>query len=267
MAVTLVVPIKAVPDVVGEPGFRDLRLLREGSLLLNDADENALEAALVAADTLQAEVVAVSAGPEDAAAPLRRALQLGAARAVHVLDSRIAGSDAPSTARVLAATIDRLQQEAAVPLVVTGASSVDATSGLVPGLLAGLLGRPLLGRAVDLAVTAGRARIRRLCEDAEEELTAPLPAVVSVVDGSNEPRYPTFPQVMAAKRKPFHTWNLDDLGLPPDTVGAPGAGVRLVSVEPARRASGRVVVDDGSGGLELARFLLGTGLVAERGAS
>lgn len=270
MAVTLVVLVKAVPDVAAAPGFSDSGLDRDSELLLNDPDENALEAALGLAAELDAEVVAVSVGPGQAEGPLRRSLQIGAAQAVQVSDARIAGSDALGTARVLAAVVRRLEDDSAVPLVVAGQASVDAATGLVPAMVATLLHRQLLGGAKAVDLEAGRIRVRRTTDTAEEELAAALPAVVSVVDGMNEPRYPTFKDVMAAKRKPFRVLGLDDLGLDPATVGVSAAGVRVLKAEPVQvRAAGRIVTDDGTAGVELARFLLAAGLVpqARRGAA
>jgi electron transfer flavoprotein beta subunit len=262
--VRIVVCVKHVPDIqsdraLGESGY----VVRDGGDgTLNELDENALEAALVLAEAAGGEVVALTVGPEDAVDAVRKGLQMGADEAVHVLDDAIAGSDAVGTARVLAAAITHLGVETPVDLVVTGMAGLDGLTSLLPTALAALLDVPALPLAAEVSVEAGTVRVRRNLDHATEVLEASLPALVSVTDQANEPRYPNFKGIMAARKKQVTTLTLADLGLDASTVGAAGARTEVVEAAARPPRENRVLLtDQGDAGLQLAAYLVERKLV------
>ncbi|RMI05095.1 electron transfer flavoprotein subunit beta/FixA family protein [Cellulomonas triticagri] len=261
----IVVCVKHVPDIQSDRALgADGRLVRDGGDgTINEVDENAVEAAVVLAEQVgEAEVVVVTVGPDDAEDAARRALQLGADAAVHVLDDDVAGSDAFGTAAVLAAAVRRLGADVPVDLVVTGMAGLDGLTSLVPGALAALLDLPQLTLAADVALADGEITVRRDLDHATEVLSAPLPALVSVSDRANEPRYPNFQRIMAARKKPVETLTLADLGVDPATVGAAGARTAVVEAAPRPPRTDRVLVsDDGQAGARLAAWLVERDLV------
>lgn len=258
--VRIVVAVKHVPDIQAERTLgADGRLARDGGDgTLNEVDENAVEAALVIAESSGgAEVVALTMGPDDAVDAARRALQMGADSAVHVRDDEAAGSDALGTAHVLAAAVRAIAADGPVDLVVTGMAATDGLTSLVPAALAAELGIPALTLAVDVQVAAGTVIVRRELDHADETLRAALPALVSVSDRANEARYPNFAGIMAARKKPVTVWSLADLGVDPVSVGASGARTRIVEAAPRPPRENRVLVTDtGDAGARLAAYLV-----------
>jgi electron transfer flavoprotein beta subunit len=253
----IVVCVKHVPDIQADRSFGpDARVARTEEDVLNELDENAVEAALVLAEEHGGEVVALTAGPAAAAGAVRKALQLGADAAVHVDDERVAGADVVGTAAVLAAAIRRLGREEPVDLVLTGMASLDGLTSMLPAALAATLGLPALTLAAEVTLEGRTVRVRRDVAEVGEVLEADLPALVSVTDQANEPRYPNFKGIMAAKKKPIEVLSLEDLGLSPSETGAAGARTRVLDVQ-ARppRAAGKVLIDSGEAGVELAAFL------------
>ena len=261
----IVVCVKHVPDIQADRSLgADGRVVRDGGDgTLNELDENAVEAALVlAAADEGSEVVALTVGPADAADAARRALQMGADRAVHVRDDAIAGSDVFGTVEVLAAAIRHLGDDGPVDLVVTGMAALDGLTSLLPAALAAALDLPQLTLAAEVTVDAGRVHVRRELDSASERLSAPLPALLSVTDQANSPRYPNFKGIMAARTKPLTVLSLADLGVDPATVGAAGARTRIVEAAPRPQRENRVLVtDDGTAGTRLAQFLVDNNLV------
>ena len=259
----IVVCIKHVPDVQSERRIEDSRLVRGEDDVLNELDENAVEAAVGLVEELGGEVVALTMGPDDAEDAIRRALQMGADSGVVVSDDDLAGSDVVATARVLAAAVGRIGGvEPAggtgdVDLVVTGMASLDAMTSMLPGALAAALHVPALTLASSLEAGAEEITVTRSTGTLSEVLSAPLPALVSVTDQANEPRYPNFAAMRAARKKPVDTWDLADLGLEPRT-----AAVEVVGAEarPARQA-GTIRTDAGQAGRELAAWLVDSKLV------
>lgn len=249
----IVVTVKHVPDVQSERRIADGRLERGLDDVLNELDENAVEAAVSLAEELDGTVVALTMGPDDADDALRRALQMGADEAVLVSDERCAGADVVTTARVLAAAIARIGAEEPVDLVITGMASMDGLTAMLPGALAQCLELPALTLAADLEVEDGAVTITRTVSDAVEKYRAPLPALVSVTDQANEPRIPNFKSMMAAKKKPIETLDLDDLGLAELT---PATRLLSASERPPREA-GTVVTDTGQAGDTLVNWLRG----------
>ena len=256
----IVVLIKEVPDTY-EPRRLDLAtgLLDRAASdpVVDEIDERALEVALRVKDsTKDTEIVAIAMGPAEARDGLKKALQMGADRGVHILDDALAGSDALATAHVLAAAVRREQPE----LVLAGNESTDGRGGVVPAMLAELLGLPLAGSLGTLEIDEGAVRGTRTTDTAITRLSAPLPAVATVTEKSAEARFPSFKGVMAAKKKPTEVVTADELG-----VEAPGARtVVLTTAERPARAAGTTVEDDGTGGRQLAEWLRARGLVGQR---
>lgn len=248
--------VKYVPDSGDEVGFEaDLSLGRVGpSSRLSELDEYAVEQALrLRTELAGATLTVLSVGPAEAESALRKALQMGADDAVLVTDEAIAGSDVFGTATVLSAAIRSLEGG----LVVAGMSSTDAGLGVVPALLADSLCWPLLSQAAAVSVEAGLAKIARVDETGSRVVEAALPVVVSVTDQSGEPRYPSFKDVLAAKKKSVATLTLADLGVDASAVGVGSARVEVLAVgRNPDRAAGRVIVDvAGSSVDEIVDFL------------
>ena len=259
----IVVCVKYVPDATGNRTFdpTDNTVDRYGvDGLLSELDEYAIEEGLAIADAQGGEVIALTLGPEPAKDAIRKALQMGAARGVHVLDPAVHGSDSGATTLVLAKAIRKIGAETPVDLVICGMASTDGSMGVVPAMLAERLGLPQVTFASEVTI-AGEGdrttvRIRRDGDTATEVVEASTPLVLSVTDQCNEPRYPSFKGIMAAKKKPVDTWSLADLGVDPSRVGLGAAWTRVASFE-ARppRTAGKVVPDDGTGGQQLADYL------------
>ena len=258
----IVVCVKYVPDAQAERTFNasDNTTDRENvDGLLSELDEYAVEEALKIVEAGEGEVTVVTVGPERAADAIKKALQMGAHKGVHVSDAAIHGSDAVATSLVLAEAIRKLGADTPVDLVITGMASTDGTMGVVPTMLAERLGLPAVTFASELSVeggAAGTATIRRDGDASTQTIEARLPALVSVTDQINEPRYPSFKGIMAAKKKPVESWTLADLGIDPSRVGLDAAWTRVESFA-ARppRTQGEIVTDEGDGGKKLAAFL------------
>jgi electron transfer flavoprotein beta subunit len=257
VSLRIVVCVKYVPDATGERQFtEDLTTDRESvDGLLSELDEYAVEQALqIAEGSDDAEVTVVTVGPEDARDALRKALSMGADKAVHVEDDDLHGTDVMGTSLVLARAIEKTGYD----LVVCGMASTDGGMGVLPSLLAERLGVPQVTLLSEVSVEGGSVAGRRDGDAATERLEASLPAVVSVTDQSGEARYPSFKGIMAAKKKPVESLDLDDLDLEAEEVGLEDAWTVVESAEarPARSA-GTVVKDEGEGGKQLAEFLAG----------
>ena len=264
----IVVCVKYVPDAQAERTFNasDNTTDRENvDGLLSELDEYAVEEALKIVEASEGEVTVVTVGPDQAADAIKKALQMGADKGVHVNDPAIHGSDALATSLVLAEAIKKVGAEAPVDLVVTGMASTDGTMGVVPTMLAERLGLPAVTFASELTVeggsggagvAGGAVTIRRDGDVSTQTIQATLPALVSVTDQINEPRYPSFKGIMAAKKKPVESWTLADLGIDAAQVGLDAAWTKVQSFA-ARppRAQGQIVTDEGDGGTKLAAFL------------
>lgn len=256
----IVVCVKHVPDLQAERRFTDDgRVDRsQGDGTLNELDENAVEAAVSLVEEHGGDVTVLTMGPPDAEDAVRRGLQMGADTAVHVVDDALAGSDAFATARVLAAAVRKVAEDGPVDLVVTGMAALDGLMSVVPTLLATRLGLAQATLAAELTVdpAAGTVRVRRELDHAIEVVEADLPALVSVTDQANQPRYPSFKGIMAARKKPVTAWTLADLDVPADEVGDAGARTTVLEAVPRPAREDRVLVtDEGDAGLRLAAFL------------
>ena len=252
----IAVCIKQVPDTWSEKTLREdnLRLDRAAvDGVLNDLDEHAMEEALVLAESNGAEVVAVCVGPEGAGDTIRKALSMGADSAIHVIDPGMGGADALGTATVLAEVL----KAESFDLVIFGSESTDARMGVVPVMISEMLGMPALTFSQKVAFEGSTVTSVRATDSEVVTESAELPCIVSVVQGINEPRYPSFKGIMAAKKKPVETKDLGALGLAPASVGGEAALSEVVSFEvrPPKTA-GTKVEDDGNGGAALAQFLI-----------
>jgi electron transfer flavoprotein beta subunit len=257
----IVVCVKYVPDAQADRRFAaDNTTDRAGvDGLLSELDEYAVEEALKLSEaTGDSTVTVLTVGPDQAADAVRKALQMGADAGVHVLDDALHGSDALATSLVLAKAIAKAEFD----LVLTGMASTDGGMSVVPAMIAERLAVPQVTFAGALSVADGVVRIERDGDASTEVIEAALPAVVSVTDQINEPRYPSFKGIMAAKKKPVQTWSIGDLGVSADEVGASAAwtAVEQVTARPPRQA-GQVVTDEGDGGSQLVAFLAGAKLV------
>ncbi|MFE2993354.1 electron transfer flavoprotein subunit beta/FixA family protein [Streptomyces sp. NPDC059262] len=257
MSLRIVVTVKYVPDATGDRHFADDLTVDRDDVdgLLSELDEYAVEQALQIADGADdAEITVLTVGPQDAKDALRKALSMGADKAIHVEDDDLHGTDIVGTSLVLAKAIEK----AGFDLVVSGMASTDGTAGVVPALLAERLGVPQVTLLSEVSVEGGVVKGRRDGDTASEQVEASLPAVVSVTDQSGEARYPSFKGIMAAKKKPVESWDLSDLGLEADEVGLAGAWTVVdAAAERPARSAGTIVKDEGEGGKQLAEFLAG----------
>jgi len=261
---TIVVAVKYVPDAslerTFEPGDHTVDRAA-GSGRCSELDEYAIEAALtLVADVGAGSVTAVTLGPPGAEAALKKALQMGVDAGVHVCDDAIAGSDAPATSRVLAASIARIAADTPVDLVVCGMASTDGAMSVLPAMLAERLGWPQATLAHEVHLSGPDESGITVSRDAEistQTITAPLPAVISVTDQANQPRYPSLKSIMAARKKVMTTWSLADIGVDPGEVGLAAAWTTVLAATPRPpHTAGRRVPDDGTGGGVLVDFLV-----------
>jgi len=256
----IVVCIKYVPDAQAELTFNESDNTTDRGVegLLSELDEYAIEAGLKLVEAAEGgvaenTVTVLTVGPAKAADAIKKSLQMGAHAGVHVSDEAIHGSDAAATSLILAAAVKKIGSP---DLILTGMASTDGTMGVVPAMLAERLGLPQVTLASELTVEGGTVTIRRDGDVASETIAASLPALVSVTDQINEPRYPSFKGIMAAKKKSVETWSLADLGLDAGSVGLAAAWTTVESfTKRPPRAKGQIVTDDGDGGTELAKFL------------
>ena len=249
----VVVCVKQIPDpnTTGQLDPGTHRLKRDGvEAVLDPGDEFGVEAGLQLVEKHGGEVTVVSMGPERGMDAVRKALAMGAAKGVLISDPALEGSDALTTARVLAAAIQRESFE----LVITATESTDGYTGIVPQAIAELLDVPAVTFAKSVELEGETLKVKRQTEAGYDLVEASLPAVVSVTAGVNEPRYPSLKGIMGAKSKPLDRLTVADLGL--DGVGGAAAGQTITSVEPApERAAGEVVRDEGDGAKRIADFL------------
>jgi electron transfer flavoprotein beta subunit len=253
----IVVCVKYVPDATGDRRFEDDNTVDRVGVdgLLSELDEYAVEQALQIKEKQgdDTEITVLTVGPEGAVDAVRKALQMGADKGVHVSDEAIAGSDALATSLVLAEAVKKIDHD----LVMCGMSSTDGVMGAVPAMLSERLGVPGVTFASAVEIDGQTAKIRRDGDTATVTVEAALPAVVSVTDQTGEARYPSFKGIMAAKKKPVETWSLSDLGVDAAQVGLDAAYTSVESAEarPPRTAGEIVTDEDGSGAKALVDFL------------
>ena len=241
---------KHIPDP-NLPGEMDgPRLKRVGVQgVLDPGDEVGVETGLQLKESSSGEVTLFSMGPPAAAEAIRKGLSMGADAGVLVSDDALAGADALLTARVLAAAISR----SSFDLVIAGVESTDGYTGTMPAALAELLGLPQLTFAKSVECSDAALRIERQTSEGYHVIECSLPALITVTAGVNEPRYPSFKGIMAAKRKPLEQLSLADLGLDGSVLEV---RQEVASVVPAEeRKAGEVIHDDGSAAARIADFL------------
>ncbi len=255
----IVVCVKHVPDATADRQFEDDYTVDRVGVdgLLSELDEYAVEQSLQFREKREGEEIEITAlcvGPEKAVDAVRKALQMGLDKGVHVLDDAIAGSDAMATSLVLAKAIEKIGP---VDLVICGMASTDGGMSVVPAMLAERLGIPQVTLASVVESQGDQVRIKRDNEGSTEVIGATLPIVLSVTDQSGEARYPSFKGIMAAKKKPLETYALSDLGIEADQVGLSVAWSQVEdTTERPPRTAGEVVTDeDGSGATALVDFL------------
>jgi electron transfer flavoprotein beta subunit len=249
----IAVCVKHVPEgtLKLDPGSK--RLDRSGEGALNHFDANAVEEALKIKEAEgDGEVLLVSLGPEKAMEGLRKALAMGADRALLVSDEAAAGSDLVATSYALAKALEREGPD----LVLFGQQGADSDGAVLWAAVAERLRRPLISQVAELKLEGGKVRGKRQTEFGYDVIEAPLPAVVAVSDAINEPRYPSLKGIMGAKKKPQETVSLADLGVEPDRVGEAGSRTTVVALgSPPPRGDSKTIEDDGSAAEQILAFL------------
>jgi electron transfer flavoprotein beta subunit len=251
--VKIAVCVKHVPEGNSRIDPASKRLDRSGEGALNHFDANAVEEALRLKGSSDGEVVVVTLGPARAADSLRKALAMGADRAVLVSDDAAAGSDLVATSAILAKTLERESPD----LVLFGQQASDADGAVLWAAVAERLRRPVVSQAAELTLSDGSLRVKRQTEFGYDVIESPLPAVVAVSDAINEPRYPSLKGIMGAKKKPFDTLSLADVGVDAGQAGEAGSQTEVLSLgEPPSRGDARKIEDSGgSAAQEIVDFL------------
>ena len=259
----IVVLVKQVPDTYSERKLSsgDHTLDRDATdAVLDEINERAIESALQLKEAGDgSEVTVVAMGPDRATDAIRKALSMGADKAVHLSDEALHGSCAVQTTRALAKVIGTLGE---VDLILAGNEASDGRMGAIPAMVADVLGLPALTHARELSVEGSTVTVRRETDDGVTVLSAELPAVVSVNEKINEPRYPSFKGIMAAKKKPVTTLTLADAGIDASEVGLAGALTTVTTSQPKPpKSGGEKVTDEGDGGAKVAAFLVAHKLI------
>ena len=248
----IAVCVKHVPEGHSRLDPASKRLDRSGEGALNHFDANAVEEALRLKGDSDTEVVVVSLGPAKAADSLRKALAMGADRAVLVCDDAAAGSDLVATSKVLAKALERENAD----LVLFGQQASDADGAVLWAAVAERLHRPVVSQVAELKLQDGSLRLKRQTEFGYDVIEAPLPAVIAVSDAINEPRYPSLKGIMGAKKKPFDTLSLADIDVDAGEAGEAGSKTEVLALgEPPSRGDARKIEDDGSAAQQIVDFL------------
>jgi electron transfer flavoprotein beta subunit len=253
----IVVTVKQVPDTWAEKKLDPSDQTTDRASVdnvMNEMDEYGVEEALRIKEAHGGEVTVVTMGPEKSVETVRKALSMGADKAVHLTDPALHGSDALQTSAALASIIKGLSPD----LVITSAEASDARGGVMGALLSERLGLPGLTQARKVTVDPGSSTvtIERQTDDGYAVVTGSLPALVSVVEKINEPRYPSFKGIMAAKKKPLDVKSAADLGLDAGSIGLANASSKVDESQPRPpKSAGEIVKDEGDGGTKLAGFL------------
>jgi electron transfer flavoprotein beta subunit len=257
----IVVLMKQVPDTEGARTLDPADNTVDRSAVdpvINYIDEFAIEEGLRLREAHGGDVTLLTVGPERATESIRKALSMGVDKAVHVSDPALHGSCAVQTTKVLAAALGKLEWD----VVVAGSEATDSRMSVVPAMLAEVLAAPQLSQARKVTVEGDDVSIERLSGDGYDVVRGRLPVVISVVEKINEPRYPSFKGIMAAKSKPVQTMTVADLGLDAADLGFAAATTQVVDFATAPpRQAGQVVVDEGDGGVKIADFLAARKLI------
>ncbi|TCO57237.1 electron transfer flavoprotein subunit beta/FixA family protein [Actinocrispum wychmicini] len=258
----IVVLVKQVPDTYSERKLAsaDHTLDRASAdAVLDEINERAVEEALQIKEAQGGEVTVLTAGPDRATDAIRKALSMGADKAVHVSDEALHGADIIQTAKVLAKAVGTVD---GYDLIIAGNESTDGVGGAIPAMLAELLGLPQLTHARKVEIAGGTVKVERETDTGRQFLEASLPAVVSVGEKINEPRYPSFKGIMAAKKKPVSTLTVADLGIDGGEVGLGNAFTAVTESAPKPpRSAGQRITDEGDGGSKIAEYLVSQKLI------
>jgi electron transfer flavoprotein beta subunit len=249
----IAVCVKQVPEGNRRIDPETKRLDRSGEGALNAFDANAVEEALrLKGATGEGEIVLVSMGPQKAQDALRKALAMGADRAVLVSDDAASGSDLVATSYALAKALER----EAADLVLFGQQAGDSDGALLWAAVADRLRLPVVSQAAEITHADGKLTVKRQTEFGYDVIEAPLPAVVAVSDAINEPRYPSLKGIMGAKSKPQETVSLGDLGVEPERAGEQGSRTAVYALnEPPARGDSRKIDGDGNAAQAVVDFL------------
>jgi len=258
----IVVLIKQVPDTWSERKLADgdYTLDREAAdAVLDEINERAVEEALQIKEANGGEVTLLCVGPERATDAIRKALSMGADKAIHIKDDLMHGSDAVQTAYVLASALGTVE---GVEMVIAGNEATDGRSGAVPAMIAEYLELPHLTHLRKLEIDGETLRGERETDEGIFNVEASLPAIVSVNEKINEPRFPSFKGIMAAKKKEVAVLTLAEIGVDADTVGLANAGSTVTAVTPkAEKTAGERVADEGDGGTKVAEYLVASKII------
>jgi electron transfer flavoprotein beta subunit len=252
--VKIVVCVKEVPDASAPKRIdpQTFRLDRSVPGALNEFDTHALEEGLRVKESGEGEVVALLMGPEKAGDSLRKALAIGADRAVHLADETLAGSDLVATSKALAKAIERESAD----LILFGQQAADSDGAVLWSAVADRLRLPVISQAASLELSDGKVKVKRQTEYGYDVIEAPLPAVVAVSDAINEPRYPSLKGIMGAKKKPQDAVSISDLGLDASDVGDEGSRTEVYAIgEPPARGESRRIEDDGDAATAILQYL------------
>jgi electron transfer flavoprotein beta subunit len=250
--------VKHVPDGQLRIDSGSKQLDRSGPGELNKVDKNAIEEALRLKGDSDTEVVIVSMGPEQATECLRTALALGADRAVLISDPAAVGSDLVATSRVIASALNRENAD----LVFFGQQTNDGGGGVLWAAVAERLRCPYVSQATEVRMQDGTVQVVRQTEFGDDTIELPLPALISVSDAINEPRYASLKGRMGAKKKPLEVLSLADLGIDPSEAGDAGSKTEVLAFgEPPARANSRKIEDEGGAAQAILDFLVEKQLV------
>jgi len=259
--VKIAVCVKEVPEAGAARRIdpQTKRLDRSGERALNAFDVNAVEEALRLKESDgDAEIVIVSLGPQGALDSLRKALAMGADRALLVSDEGAIGSDLLATSRALAAALERESPD----LILFGQQASDSDGAVLWAAVAERLRLPMVSQAAELTVADGKATVKRQTEFGYDRIEALLPAIVAVSDAINEPRYPSLKGIMGAKSKPQDVVSASELGLAEDAIGEAGSKTEVLALnDPPPRGESRKIEDDGSAAQQVLDFLVEKKLV------
>jgi electron transfer flavoprotein beta subunit len=251
----IVVCVKQVPDTESPRKLKsEDKTLDRGAAdgVINELDEYAIEEALRIKEAHGGEVTVLTMGPDKALESVRKALAMGVDKAVHLKDDALAGSDALQTSYAIQQVLGRTGFD----VVILGSESTDARTGVLAAMLAERLGVPQLSMANNVEIDGSVIKIQRQTDYGFDRVEASLPAVVSVVEKINEPRYPSFKGIMAAKKKPVEALSAADAGIDVTKVGLANAATEVVDfAEAPPREQGQIVKDEGDGGTKIAEFL------------
>jgi electron transfer flavoprotein beta subunit len=238
--------VKEVPDAAVEKRINPStgRMDRSGEKNLNPYDTHAIEAAMQIREggTVEVEeIVAVTMGPDSAVRALHKAVSLGADRSLHLTDDGLAGSDVAATGYALAKALESESPD----LVLLGQQSDDGECYTIGAVVADHLKMPSLTQVIQMDISPGKLRCERQAEYGYDTVDVELPAVISVGDAINEPRYPSLKAIMGAKKKPLDTKSADEVGIEASKVGEEGSRVQCGDFhDPPAKSAGQIIEDE-----------------------